>query len=321
MTKLQRSITVAFATLLLTTTSAVHAQNLPPAPNAAIPPGAPPPTLYQGEPLPPGMYDPNQPIDPALLLDRLGFGLINLLGHPLVPPVIRLTPDQQRQMADLVAQVKADIATIQKGMQSLPEDQRKNINMADVKKRLGPVIQQYRRKVDEILTPAQSQRLREISLQVRGLSAVVDPEIADALKLNDEQRQKITVLVDEHTQRRQALTQAPRPLNKFERRDRRMAKRAMNQEFEQRVVTWLTPAQLDQFAAMQGPKLGLADMFELRDADPNSALPPRAKPENLDEPATNLGDEAPAAKVAPPAKPVPPATPETPTKPATPPKP
>jgi hypothetical protein len=51
--------------------------------------------------------------------------------------------------------------------------------------------------VDEILTGPQQQRLREISLQQRDGHAFADTDVADTLKLTEEQRQQIqTIQID-----------------------------------------------------------------------------------------------------------------------------
>jgi RNA polymerase sigma factor (sigma-70 family) len=56
-------------------------------------------------------------------------------------------------------------------------------------------IQQLGKEVDEtinrILTAAQGQRLREISLQLRGGHALSDPDVAEALKLTKDQKEKL----------------------------------------------------------------------------------------------------------------------------------
>jgi Spy/CpxP family protein refolding chaperone len=56
-------------------------------------------------------------------------------------------------------------------------------------------IQQLGKEVDEainrILTVAQGQRLREISLQMRGGHALSDPDVAEALKLTKDQKDKL----------------------------------------------------------------------------------------------------------------------------------
>ncbi len=46
-------------------------------------------------------------------------------------------------------------------------------------------------KLAEILKPQQISRLEEISLQVRGTTALADPKVAEKLKLSDEQKSKL----------------------------------------------------------------------------------------------------------------------------------
>jgi RNA polymerase sigma factor (sigma-70 family) len=54
--------------------------------------------------------------------------------------------------------------------------------------------QNAEKAVDDVLTKAQRKRVEEISLQQRGGHALADPEAAEALKLTDEQREKIQTI-------------------------------------------------------------------------------------------------------------------------------
>jgi hypothetical protein len=66
-----------------------------------------------------------------------------------------------------------------------------------MRKKLLELSKAAERGVEDILTPAQRKRLQEIFWQQRGGLALADPEAADALKLSQEQRQKIqTIQVD-----------------------------------------------------------------------------------------------------------------------------
>jgi hypothetical protein len=60
-----------------------------------------------------------------------------------------------------------------------------------VQKKLAELATTAEKAVDDILTKEQRQRLKEISLQLRGGLALNDREVAEALQLTEEQRQKI----------------------------------------------------------------------------------------------------------------------------------
>src|SRR5262249_58336040 len=52
-------------------------------------------------------------------------------------------------------------------------------------------------EVNAILTPAQQRRLRQLGLQADGLSAFRDPEVAAALQLTAEQRERLRLIEEE----------------------------------------------------------------------------------------------------------------------------
>jgi hypothetical protein len=51
--------------------------------------------------------------------------------------------------------------------------------------------------ISEVLKPEQLRRLKEISLQLRGGQALSDPEVAEALKLTGEQKEKVKAIHEE----------------------------------------------------------------------------------------------------------------------------
>ena len=52
------------------------------------------------------------------------------------------------------------------------------------------------KKVAEVLKPEQSARLKELSVQMRGTFALMDPEVATALKLTDDQKKKLADMAE-----------------------------------------------------------------------------------------------------------------------------
>lgn len=203
----------------------------------------------------------------------------------LISPLLSLSSEQRQKLQDLVRSVRNDVQVLIAGVQQLSRAQQQ-VQLPALRQRMELVIQSYRRRLEDVLTPAQNQRLREISLQIRGLAAINDPDVAEQLKLSDQQRAGIAAAIDEAALVRREMLQAPRPANRFERKDRRLAMRQTKQQLEARLSELLSPEQQDEFARMQGPKLGLNDLLQLQ-GNMASAAPP---PTETDEPKVDLGE-------------------------------
>jgi Spy/CpxP family protein refolding chaperone len=110
-------------------------------------------------------------------------------------------------------------------------------------------------KVDSVLNEKQRARLKEIRLQVRGAGALSDPSIADALKLTDEQKQKLMDLAKE---RRDAVRTAIQDAGG----DRTAARAKIGpivKDANEKMQKVLTPEQTEEFDKMKGKKLDLGD--------------------------------------------------------------
>lgn len=238
----------------------------------------------QQAPLLPPATPPTGPDVPAAALPDQG----PLPGTDVerVAPLLSLSLEQRQKLQDLVQSVRNDIQVLLAGAQQFSRE-KQGVSPSDLKDRVDRVIQSYRRKLDDILTPAQNQRLREVSLQIRGTAAIHDPDVASALNLSAEQRASIAAIIDEVNVQQRGITQAPRPLNRFERQDRRQARRQLRQQLDARLISVLTPEQRDEFARMQGPRLGLNDLLQLQTIPAGT---PSAVPSEPDEPKVELGE-------------------------------
>jgi Spy/CpxP family protein refolding chaperone len=234
-------------------------------------------------------------------------GPLPALGVDSAAPLLGLNPEQRQRIRDLIQSARNDMQTLIAGIRqqaaapgaSSPPGGGLGAP-SDIMRRMQLVTQDYRRRLDGILTPAQAQRLREVSLQVRGFAAVNDPDIADALRLTDEQRAKVAAAAEAQAAFQRDLAQAPRAVNRFERKDRRLAKRETKRRFNEQIAAILTPEQHDEFGRMQGPRLGLADLLLLQSnyaagTGPSPTDPAAGEPAiDLGEPKVDLGEPAPA---------------------------
>ena len=100
-------------------------------------------------------------------------------------------------------------------------------------------------KLEQLLTPDQLQRLKEIQLQASGIDLWTEPAIAKELDLSDEQAQKVTALRDEYNRRQQQLD------GDFQQRFARI--RELNVERDNKALDLLTAVQKEKLTALKGP--------------------------------------------------------------------
>ncbi|MCO6454091.1 MAG: hypothetical protein J5I93_02145 [Pirellulaceae bacterium] len=115
-------------------------------------------------------------------------------------------------------------------------------------------------KVDEFLLPHQSERLREVALQIMGLTALQDTEIAGKLKISDEQKTKMeTVQTEMGEQMRERMRAAFQGGNAggADRDALRKQFEEFNKERETKVLAVLTSAQKADFEKMKGKPVEL----------------------------------------------------------------
>jgi hypothetical protein len=102
------------------------------------------------------------------------------------------------------------------------------------------------RFLEEILKPEQKKRLDQITLQVAGLLWISRPEVAAALKLTDEQKQKVVEL------QKAARKEMEELLYSETRRDRQAELRKHQEACKQRVLELLTDEQEAKYHELTG---------------------------------------------------------------------
>jgi len=107
-------------------------------------------------------------------------------------------------------------------------------------------------KLEQLLTPDQLQRLKEIQLQASGVDMWTEPAIAKELDLSDEQNTKLTALRDEYSRRQQQLD------GDFQQRFARI--RELNAERDSKALDLLTAVQKEKLSALKGPPFDVSQL-------------------------------------------------------------
>lgn len=179
---------------------------------------------------------------------------------------VLLANEKVQKDLEVVDEQKADLKKIGEETQAKTREIYTGVNFREMseaeREKLGEkreaVASQARKKVEETLLPHQVERLKQISLQVRGTSALNDPEVAKALGITEEQKAQMDKVREETFSRpreggqqggdREALRQ------RFE---------EMRKQFQEKTLAVLTAEQRAKLEKMKGEKIDL-DPSELR---------------------------------------------------------
>lgn len=182
-----------------------------------------------------------------------------LLGNEKVQKELELLPEQVADLTKHREATQSQMREMFSGMRDLPEDERRK-KFEEIRGKLETAQKESREKVNAVLLPHQQDRLKEISLQLRGFGAIDDPEVAAALKISDEQKEKIAAV---RTEQREKMGELFRQGGQDQDRDAMREKfQKLRTENEKQVLDVLTTAQQAQFEKMKGEKFEL-DMSAL----------------------------------------------------------
>lgn len=189
-----------------------------------------------------------------------GFG--GPFGGMMGSPVFLLSNEKVQQELELLDDQKAEVQKAldelrpprgqggpgQGGFQQLSDEERQKLRAEREEKTKAATD-----KVNSILLPHQAERLKEISLQVRGTGALADEEVAKELNVSDDQKQKLAAIQEETGREIRTLFQGGQQADA----DRQAAFQKMaelRRAAEEKTLAVLTDEQRQQFDSMQGEK-------------------------------------------------------------------
>src|SRR5262245_35214080 len=127
-----------------------------------------------------------------------------LMRVEAVQKELALSEEQSKTIVELAAQMQSEAMEIMSGLQDLtPEERQKEL--PGLMKMVAEKGKELQTKVDKVLDAKQTARMRELSIQRRGVDALQDDEVTDALKLDDAQKQKLNTLRDEIGEKQQEI--------------------------------------------------------------------------------------------------------------------
>jgi hypothetical protein len=179
---------------------------------------------------------------------------IILLRTEAVQKEIKLESKQTDAVGDLAAQMQSEAMEIMSGLQDLTEEERKE-EMPNLMKMMAEKGKELQAKVDKLLNPAQAKRMKELSLQRRGMQALQDDEVIAALKLSDEQKKQLGEIRDSAAKAQEEVMKAVISGGGGGDRSAIQGKmEAMRKELGDKALAVLSAEQRDQFEKMKGAK-------------------------------------------------------------------
>lgn len=176
---------------------------------------------------------------------RQGGSGLALLRLETVAKDLNLTEAQTDSLKKIGDDAHKQMSELRDSLKDTPREERQT-KLADAEKEIA-------KKVAAVLDDKQRARLQEIRLQVRGPAALRETEVADALKLTDEQKKKLNDLAEE---RRTAIREAIKEAG-GDRTASRDKITPIAKDVAAKMQAVLTPEQSEQFEKMKGKKLDL----------------------------------------------------------------
>jgi len=185
---------------------------------------------------------------------RPGGGGIDKLTLASAKPIqeeLKLGEDELYFVKQLAEVLRADSSELFKGIdfRSLPEDERRT-KFEELGKKRSSLVKEAEKDLAEFLSEAQSKRLDEIALQIMGLRALANEEVAKKLKMTSEQKKGVEDARKSADDDRRKMFEEMRAGGGFEGIREKME--AARKKSDEKLLAVLSDDQKKQFADMKG---------------------------------------------------------------------
>ncbi len=224
----------------------------------------------KGSPRPRGMFGGGAfGFSPAMMWGRL-------LTLEAVQKELELVSEQKEKLKDVAekagAKARESFAAMGK-LRDASEEERK-AKFEEMGNTMRAQAEQTKKQIEEILLPHQVERLKQITLQIRGLGALEDKEVQDALGITEQQKEKMKSLGESAIEKFRGMM--GRGGDENERKARREKMESARKELEGQILDILTPEQKEKFDKMKGAKIDI-DMSQLMPRRPGRGGPDEKK--------------------------------------------
>jgi len=186
-----------------------------------------------------------------------GGSLMGLLRSEAVQKEIELLDEQKTELEKFGEQLRSRRTGNQGGerpdFRSMSEEERQKF-FAEMRTRMEERAKEANAKIEKTLLPHQIKRLKQIALQLRGVGALANREVAEALGLTDEQKKEI-----EEVQAANRETMMTRARELFQGGGERPDREKMREQFQKlreeadgKLLAVLKPKQMKKFEELKG---------------------------------------------------------------------
>lgn len=187
-----------------------------------------------------------------------GFGgaTVGLLLRDSNAEELKLTDEQKTKVREINDKLREDTRVrdlFSKMRPDSPEEER-NAATAEMAKIVAEQRTQSDTDLKKLLSVEQFTRYRQMALQSRGVSSIGDSDVADELKLSDDQIAKLKSISEENDKRRREMFEKMREgggRGNFE--EMRTKGEELTKEFSEKRLAVLTDAQRQQWTTLKGP--------------------------------------------------------------------
>lgn len=144
--------------------------------------------------------------------ERLRQNVVQGMGNPAslltIPRILRelkLSDVQIKNVQTEQKMMRIRLQNMYRGIRDLPRHQQ-SLRMTELKPEADQFKTQGRKKILDVLTEEQRERLWGLSMQMRGPIALLDPEVAKLLELSDDQIEQIMQIAEEMDKEIRAFT-------------------------------------------------------------------------------------------------------------------
>ncbi len=188
-----------------------------------------------------------------------GFGRIDtmrLIRSQQVQEELKVTESQKEKIQGAEEEVRREMRDLTAGLRELsgPEREKK---IAEIRQERTKMNSRARKVIKAVLNADQVRRLDEINLQLRGVRALVEEDVAGKLEISDQQQETIKKIFGEQEKKARELFQTMSNLRREERGQLFARRREMQTATESNTLEVLTQEQRSAFDKLKGARFDI----------------------------------------------------------------
>jgi Spy/CpxP family protein refolding chaperone len=190
-----------------------------------------------------------------------GSDWLGLLQNEKVQKEIDLLDDQKAEVRKVADESREKMRSVFQGFGNFREasEQEREKMQKEMGEKMQANTKETVKRLEGVLLPPQVARLKEISLQVRGTSALNDPEVEKQLGISEQQQAQLEKIREEQGEKMRGLFSG----NNNDRDQAREKMAELRKESSDRALAALSAEQRDKFEKLKGKPV-TADLDELR---------------------------------------------------------